>query len=155
MAAEPTFSEQPLALIVEDDPSIAYLLQFMLEKEGFATAHAADGQQCARWLDGDQVPDLVIMDIMLPYRDGLSLLEDMRADPAWQLCPVLMLSAKNGEVSMTRAIELGASDYISKPFDPMELTERVRRLYEAHRHNHMAARAAAGRPRGPATGRRS
>jgi DNA-binding response OmpR family regulator len=121
-------SDTPTAiLLVEDDEHIAYILRFLLERHGFAVEHAADGRQALERF-GRSPPDLVLMDIMLPYHDGLELLERLRAEPAWNATPVLMLTAKAREADIVRALDLGADDYVTKPFQPEEVLARVRRM---------------------------
>ena len=114
-------------LLVEDDEHIAYILRFLLERNGFAVEQAIDGRQA---LDrfARPPPDLVLMDIMLPYHDGLELLDRLRGDPAWRGVPVLMLTAKAREADIVRALDLGADDYVTKPFQPEEVLARVRRM---------------------------
>ncbi|WP_421683111.1 response regulator [Stutzerimonas urumqiensis] len=115
-------------LMVEDEEDIAFLIRFMLERQGFAVEHAADGRQALDYITTGAVPNLVLMDIMLPYHDGLELVERLRAQPGWDSVPVLMLTAKAREVDIVRALELGADDYVTKPFQPEELLARIRRL---------------------------
>lgn len=115
-------------LVVEDDDNIATLLQFMLEREGHAVTLLADGELAHHHIAGHAPPALVLLDAMLPYRDGLSLLAQMRALPDWQAVPVLMLTARSLEKDIVTALDAGASDYVIKPFQPHELQARVRRL---------------------------
>ncbi|EQM79322.1 response regulator transcription factor [Stutzerimonas stutzeri] len=115
-------------LMVEDEEDIAFLIRFMLERHGFSVEHAADGRQALERLSTGNPPDLTLMDIMLPYHDGLELIERLRAQPGWESVPVLMLTAKAREVDIVRALELGADDYVTKPFQPEELLARIRRL---------------------------
>ncbi|WP_120997388.1 response regulator [Stutzerimonas urumqiensis] len=115
-------------LMVEDEEDIAFLIRFMLERQGFGVEHAADGRQALDYITTGAVPNLVLMDIMLPYHDGLELVERLRAQPGWDSVPVLMLTAKAREVDIVRALELGADDYVTKPFQPEELLARIRRL---------------------------
>lgn len=115
-------------LMVEDEEDIAFLIRYMLERHGFSVEHAADGRQALEKLGSTQPPDLTLMDIMLPYHDGLELIERLRAQPGWESVPVLMLTAKAREVDIVRALELGADDYVTKPFQPEELLARIRRL---------------------------
>lgn len=115
-------------LMVEDEEDIAFLIRFMLERHGFTVEHAADGRQALEKLTSSSPPDLILMDIMLPYHDGLELIERLRAQPRWERVPVLMLTAKAREVDIVRALELGADDYVTKPFQPEELLARIRRL---------------------------
>jgi len=114
-------------LLVEDDEHIAYILRFLLERNGFAVEQATDGRQALARFDAPP-PDLVLMDIMLPYHDGLELLERLRGQPAWKDVPVLMLTAKAREADIVRALDQGADDYVTKPFQPEEVLARVRRM---------------------------
>lgn len=115
-------------LVVEDDDNIAQLLQFMLEREGHGVTVLADGEVALRHIATETAPQLVLLDAMLPYHDGLTLLREMRALPDWGEVPVLMLTARSLESDIVRALEAGASDYVVKPFQPQELLARVRRL---------------------------
>lgn len=118
---------KPRILMVEDEDDIAYILRFLFEREGFIVEHAADGRQAIDRLEGEP-PEAVILDIMLPYHDGIELVERLRAKPAWRSVPVLMLTAKAREVDIVRALDLGADDYVTKPFQPEEVLARLRRL---------------------------
>ncbi|MCQ4239933.1 response regulator transcription factor, partial [Stutzerimonas stutzeri] len=115
-------------LMVEDEEDIAFLIRYMLERHGFVVDHAADGRQALDHFAQAAPPDLTLMDIMLPYHDGLELIERLRAQAGWESVPVLMLTAKAREVDIVRALELGADDYVTKPFQPEELLARIRRL---------------------------
>ncbi|HEY8073426.1 MAG TPA: response regulator transcription factor [Labilithrix sp.] len=110
-------------LVVEDDPSIAIGLRINLEQEGYEVLLAEDGE---RGLDlvRDEAPDLVVLDIMLPKRNGLEVLHDLRAEG--RMVPVIILSAKAGEMDKVAGLELGAEDYVAKPFSLAELLARVR-----------------------------
>ncbi|MES2958164.1 MAG: response regulator transcription factor [Pseudomonadota bacterium] len=118
-------------LIIEDDESIAELLRFMCEREGHAVESLIDGAAARQHILTSAPPALVLLDAMLPYRDGLSLLADMRALEPWKEVPVIMLTAKSLERDIVRALESGANDYVLKPFQPQELMARVRRLLAA------------------------
>ncbi len=120
-------------LMVEDEEDIAFLIRYMLERHGFVVEHAADGRQTLEHFAQAEPPDLTLMDIMLPYHDGLELIERLRAQPGWGSVPVLMLTAKAREVDIVRALELGADDYVTKPFQPEELLARIRRLLRGRR----------------------
>ena len=119
---------QPSALIVEDDDQIAFLLQFILEREEFKVHLARDGRQAQQLIESLPPPAVVTLDVMLPYADGFELLKLIRAKPSWKSLPVLMLTSKSQEKDIVRALEAGANDYILKPFKPDELRARVRRL---------------------------
>lgn len=114
-------------LMVEDEEDIAFILRFLLDRNGYQVDHASDGRQALDRLNGDP-PDAVLLDIMLPYHDGLEIVERMRAIDAWRSIPVLMLTAKAREADIVRALELGADDYVTKPFQPEEVLARLRRL---------------------------
>lgn len=118
-------------LVIEDDDNIAQLLEFMLDREGHQVQVLADGETARRHIAAEAPPALVLLDSMLPYRDGLALLGDMRARGGWAATPVIMLTAKSLERDIVRALEAGAADYVVKPFQPQELLARVRRLVRA------------------------
>jgi two-component system alkaline phosphatase synthesis response regulator PhoP len=115
-------------LVIEDDDNIAQLLEFMLEREGHTVQILPDGEVARSHVATQAPPALVLLDSMLPYRDGMALLGDMRAQPGWGVVPVIMLTAKSLERDIVRALEAGASDYVVKPFQPQELLARVRRF---------------------------
>ena len=114
-------------LVVEDDDHIGYILRFLLERHGFLVELATDGRQALQRLQ-DPPPDMVLLDIMLPYHDGLEVLGQLRTLPGWDTLPVLMLTAKAREGDVVRALDLGADDYVTKPFQPDEVLARIRRL---------------------------
>jgi DNA-binding response OmpR family regulator len=110
-------------LVVEDDPSIAIGLRINLESEGYSVQIAEDGDrglELARTSD----PELIILDVMLPKRNGLEVLHDLRAEG--RTVPIIILSAKSGEMDKVAGLELGAEDYVAKPFSLAELLARVR-----------------------------
>ena len=110
-------------LVVEDDPSIAIGLRINLESEGYLVTVAEDGEaglEIARALE----PDLIVLDVMLPKRNGLEVLHDLRAEG--RTMPIIILSAKAGEMDKVAGLELGAEDYVAKPFSLAELLARVR-----------------------------
>lgn len=115
-------------LVVEDDDHISQVLKFMLERQGYQVVHLADGRAACGHVDTETAPDLVLLDVMLPYVDGFEIVQRMRANPAWAAVPVLMLTAKNTERDTVRALDAGANDFVVKPFQPNELLARVRRL---------------------------
>ncbi|MBI1219908.1 MAG: response regulator [Rhodobacteraceae bacterium] len=116
----------PLAhlLIVEDDPDIRRLVTGMLRREGFTVDEAEDGAGLDAALLR-QRPDLLILDLMLPGEDGLSICRRLRAS---ETLPILMLTAKSDEIDRVLGLEMGADDYLVKPFSPRELLARVRAL---------------------------
>lgn len=120
-------------LIVEDDKSIALLLRFIIEREGFCIEHASDGRDAQAKIELSPPPALVLLDIMLPYVDGFELLANIRCRPLWKDVPVLMLTSKGSERDISRALDSGADDYLVKPFQPDELKARMRRLMRGRR----------------------
>lgn len=119
------------ALVVEDDEHISYLLQFILQREGFVVHVARDGREAKDFIETNSPPDIVLLDVMLPFFDGFALVAMLRAQPAWKTTPVIMLTAKTQERDIVRALEAGANDYILKPFQPAELLARVKRFAAA------------------------
>lgn len=122
-------------LVVEDDPDIREVVRFNLEREGYSVLSASRGEE-ALALVRRSVPDLVVLDIMLPGLDGLEVCKAMRKDLKTTNVPVVMLTAKADESDVIRGFELGADDYVTKPFSPKVLTARVK----------AALRRAAGAP---------
>ncbi len=118
----------PVALVVEDDEIVAELLTFMLEREGLTVVRAADGRQAMDAIDSRLDLSFIMMDVRLPYRDGFELLREIRRRPEFEKVPIMMLTAQVREDEVSRALELGANDYLIKPFKPMEMIARVKRL---------------------------
>lgn len=123
-----TSENKNTALIVEDDEQIAYLLRFILEREGFKVELASDGRAAQAFITSGAPPALVMLDVMLPFVDGYQLLAAIRAQDGWEGVPVIMLTAKSQEKDIVRALESGAADYMVKPFKPDELRARIKRL---------------------------
>ena len=119
---------KPTVLVIEDNEEIAYLLKFMLSREGFTVVLAPDGMKASKLIDEIVPPEVVVSDIMLPYMDGYQLIAQMRGKPEWRDVPIIMLTSKSQERDITRALEAGANDYIVKPFRPKELIARLRRF---------------------------
>ncbi|WP_420476194.1 response regulator transcription factor [Noviherbaspirillum sp. ST9] len=126
MSAQPP---KPPILVVEDDDHISQILKFMLERQGWRALLAADGMAARKLVEeGQERPALILLDVMLPYIDGFELVRIVRATPGWESIPIVMLTAKNMERDIVRALDAGANDYIVKPFQPNELLARVRRF---------------------------
>ena len=121
-------SEGPTVLVVEDDVHIAEVLSFLLERQGYRVIHAADGRAAVSHIVALPAPDLVLLDVMLPFVDGFEIVGLIRAQAGWQATPIVMLTAKNTERDAVRALDAGASDFIVKPFQPQELLARLRRF---------------------------
>jgi two-component system, OmpR family, response regulator len=114
-------------LIVDDDREIRSLLSAYLEKQGLRASAAANGKEMRAALDRMHV-DLIVLDLMLPGDDGLTLCRSLRADTATARLPVLMLTARGDEMDRIIGLEMGADDYLSKPFAPRELLARIRAI---------------------------
>ena len=109
-------------LVVDDDVQLQELLTRYLTEQGYSTSAVGDGQAMDRWLD-QQHPDLIILDMMLPGEDGLSLARRIRNRAS---TPIIILSARGEELDKIIGLEVGADDYLSKPFNPRELLARIR-----------------------------
>jgi two-component system, OmpR family, phosphate regulon response regulator PhoB len=120
-------SMMPSVLVVEDDMGIQELLRFTLEQAGYHT-HCADRAEAALRLLTDALPDLVILDWMLPTTSGLQLARQLRADPRTRQLPIIMVTARGEEPDKVAGLDGGADDYIVKPFSPKELVARVQAL---------------------------
>lgn len=118
---------QTKILVVEDEKNIVKLISYNLEREGFRVSVAKDGAEGLESVRKNP-PDLVILDLMLPKMDGLEICRQIRADRKTASLPVIMLTAKTQEADRVVGLELGADDYIPKPFSPRELIARVRAI---------------------------
>ena len=112
-------------LVVDDEPDILELVRLNLAQAGFQVSTAENGNDALAVIRRD-VPDLVVLDLMLPDRSGTEVCREMRGDPKLRDVPVIMLTAKGEEVDRVVGFELGADDYVTKPFSPRELMLRVR-----------------------------
>ncbi|MEG0439280.1 MAG: response regulator transcription factor [Solibacillus sp.] len=120
----------PTILVVDDDANIRELVCLFLRNDGFSTAEAADGKEALAVYTSTNV-DLVVLDIMMPNMDGWTLCKELRrANPD---LPLLMLTARGETWEKVKGFELGADDYLTKPFDPLELTVRVRALLKRYK----------------------
>ncbi len=116
---------KPRILVVEDETALVEILRYNLEKEGFEVTAAADGDDALAAIN-DQAPDLVILDWMLPHVSGLEICRQVRRKSETRDLPIIMLTARGEEADRVRGLEVGADDYIAKPFSPSELVARVR-----------------------------
>ena len=120
-------SLSPKILVVEDEPDIRKLINYNLAQERFRVLEAEDGEQALKLLQREK-PNLVILDLMLPGLSGLELCKILRDRTDTTHLPILMLTAKAGEADKVVGLELGADDYLSKPFSPREMVARVRAI---------------------------
>lgn len=114
-----------LVLLVDDEPSILQLARMYLEREGFAVEQACDGEAALACAER-RVPDLMVLDIMLPKLDGFEVCKRLRASGSG--FPILMLTARDEDIDKILGLELGADDYLTKPFNPRELVARVKAI---------------------------
>ena len=115
-------STQPTILVVDDEPTVREVIRRYLERDGFSVREAADGQTALTEIESGQ-PDLIILDLMLPGVDGLAITRQIRQK---QTTPIIMLTAKGEPSDRIYGLDLGADDYMAKPFSPQELVSRIR-----------------------------
>lgn len=120
-------SEPASLLVVEDDPTIAQTLEFMLSRDGFEVRVALDGRAAIAHIQDGAPPRAILLDLLLPFVDGFQLIDTIRRKPGWAHVPILMLTSNSQEQDISRALALGANDYIVKPFQLGELIARLRR----------------------------
>lgn len=112
-------------LVIDDEKDLVELVSYNLQKEGFVVRSARDGESGLASAAGDP-PDLVLVDLMMPGIDGLEVCRRLRGDSRTAAIPVIMLTAKSGESDRVVGLELGADDYVTKPFSPRELAARIK-----------------------------
>jgi DNA-binding response OmpR family regulator len=116
-------------LVADDEPHIGKIIQLKLERGPYEVLLAADGRAALEWLRGDEPLDVVLLDIMMPYVSGLDVLAEARSLPHRRSTPVIMLTAKGQDADRTRAFDLGATDFLTKPFSPNKLVARIDELF--------------------------
>ena len=128
-------------LIVDDEENICELVRLYIEKEGFEAVIAGDGQEALAKF-GSEKPDLILLDVMLPIKDGWQVCREIRAQSN---VPIIMLTAKGETFDKVLGLELGADDYVVKPFEPKELIARIRAVLRRSAGSDQTRRAAANR----------
>jgi two-component system phosphate regulon response regulator PhoB len=123
---------RPKILIVDDEPEAVELLDFNMKQAGYEVLVAADGAEALKKAHS-ALPSLILLDLMLPEVDGLEVCKMLRRDPATANIPIIMVTAKATEIDKILGLELGADDYITKPFSPRELVLRVKKLLQRER----------------------
>jgi two-component system phosphate regulon response regulator PhoB len=119
-------------LVVDDEPEAVELVEFNLKQAGFDVATAADGAEALK-KTRELLPQIIVLDLMLPEMDGLEVCKVLRRDPSTATIPLIMLTAKAAEIDRVLGLELGADDYLTKPFSPRELVLRVKKLLQRAR----------------------
>ena len=114
-------------LVIEDTNETANLVLFKLKTSGFAVHRAVNGEEGLRMV-GEVKPDLIVLDVMMPVMNGTEVLMRLKANDTTKSIPVLMLSSLSTEHEVVRGLEVGADDYVTKPFSPRELLARVNKL---------------------------
>ncbi len=125
---------QEKILVVDDEKDIVELLQYNLEKEGYKITAASSGEECLEKIKTD-LPDLILLDLMLPKIDGLEVSKILKNNPQTSNIPIIMLTAKGAETDIVLGLELGADDYITKPFKVRELLARVKAVLRRRKNN--------------------
>lgn len=120
-------SETPSILLVEDDDVTAYMLTYLLQREGYKVTSVTDGKQALDAINNNPPFTLALLDIMIPYTNGFELVSHIRSLPDWDDSAVIMISGKTQEKDIIKALDAGATDYIVKPFQPGEVLARIRK----------------------------
>lgn len=120
-----TLEDKSVIVLAEDDPQIASLVRYRLEKMGYSVHVGEDGQQALDLVMSVR-PDLVVLDVMMPVMNGFQVLRAIKESPDTKHIPAIMLTAREMEDDMLKGFDLGAADYITKPFSPAELAARVK-----------------------------
>jgi DNA-binding response OmpR family regulator len=118
---------KPLVLVADDDPDILALVTFRLERAGYDVVAANDGEQALHLALADP-PDLAVLDVMMPKLDGYEVTTRLRQDERTRRMPIILLTARVQEDDIARGFEVGADDYVKKPFSPQELGARVQAI---------------------------
>ena len=118
---------KPLVLVADDDPDILALVTFRLERAGYDVVAANDGEQALQ-LALAQPPDLAVLDVMMPKLDGYEVTTRLRQNERTRRMPIILLTARVQEADIARGFEVGADDYVKKPFSPQELGARVQAI---------------------------
>jgi DNA-binding response OmpR family regulator len=117
---------KPTILVVDDEPSIVLSLQVLLQRAGFDVRVARNGEEAIQSVESF-TPDLILLDVMMPKRDGFDVCQTLRVNPDWKSLPIIMLTAKSRDVERQKGMALGATDFITKPFSTRDLLATVRR----------------------------
>jgi DNA-binding response OmpR family regulator len=116
-------------LIVDDAPNIVLSLEFLMKKEGYTVQTVTNGEEALLAVK-ERTPDLILLDVMMPRKDGYEVCQELRSNPDWKNIKIIMLTAKGRDVEREKGLALGANDYITKPFATQELVEKVNNLLQ-------------------------
>lgn len=114
-------------LLVDDEPNIVLSLEFLMKRAGYGVQTVADGDAALEAIS-EQRPDLILLDVNIPKRDGFDVCQTVRANPEWKDIPIIMLTAKGRDVEREKGLALGADDYVTKPFATQEVVDKVRTM---------------------------
>lgn len=114
-------------LVVDDEPNIVLSIKFLMKQQGYEVRTASNGEEALQALN-EKVPDLILLDVMMPKPDGYEVCQRIRATAKWKAIPVIMLTAKGREVEREKGFAMGADDYITKPFATQELVAKVQAI---------------------------
>ena len=117
-------------IVVDDDKEVQEIVTFVLRRNGFEVSAVSDGQQLQHLLNTDhfQLPDLIILDVMMPGRNGYQICSDLRSNPEMQHIPIMIITAHAEDIYERISVDMGAAQHITKPFHPLELAEKVKAL---------------------------
>jgi DNA-binding response OmpR family regulator len=119
-------------LIADDDPTIRNFLMILLADRGYEVHEAPDGEQACR-MAGEVKPDLMLLDLIMPFKDGFDVLQDLKRQETTAHIPILIMSVKDREEEIVKGFNLGAEDYVVKPFNSLELISRVKKILDRFR----------------------
>jgi len=125
-------TKRPKVLIAEDEETIVESLSFLMEKEGYDVSVATDGQMAIAMIVRD-LPDMVLLDVMMPGCDGFDVVRAVRENPQTRPVPIMMLTAKTREVDRRKGLELGVDDFVTKPFSTRDVVSRVKAMLAGDR----------------------
>jgi DNA-binding response OmpR family regulator len=114
-------------LIVDDAPNIVLSLEFLMKKEGYDVHSVSNGEEAMEAI-AEKIPDMLLLDVMMPRKDGYEVCQELRANPDWKNIKIIMLTAKGRDVEKEKGLALGADDYVIKPFATQELVNKVKAL---------------------------
>jgi DNA-binding response OmpR family regulator len=114
-------------LVVDDEPNIVLSLEFLIKQAGYEVRVARDGDAALKAIE-ERLPDLVLLDVMMPKRDGFDVCETIRANPVWKDVPIIMLTAKGRDIEREKGLALGADAYITKPFSTRDALDQIRQF---------------------------
>lgn len=118
---------KPTAVIVENDSHVMSLLTFMLSRELYEVVECRDGREAHAYIRDNPPVDIMVLELVLPYKDGYELIREVRSSETWHDVPIIVLTARRLEGDIVRGLDAGANDYVTKPYSPRELVARIRR----------------------------